>query len=113
MTCTMVFCKAGDTKSGKMESRTPGNLKVRFGGRLTHDPSGRSQPISLVGTSLKAANLQNTDLEGVNLEGADLRQADLEGANLEGANLKGADLTDIKYNAKTTWPEGFTPPPFR
>ncbi len=47
MTCTTVFCKAGDTKSGKMESRILGNLEVRFGGRLTRDPSGRSQPIPL------------------------------------------------------------------
>ncbi len=45
--CIMVFCKAGDTKRGKMESRTLGNLNVRFGGRLTRDPSGRSQPIPL------------------------------------------------------------------
>ena len=55
MTCTMVFCKAGDTKSGKMESRILGNLNVRFGGRLTRDPLGRSQPIPLSGADLSEA----------------------------------------------------------
>ena len=102
MTCTMVFCKAGDTKSGKMESRTPGNLKVRFGGRLTHDPSGRSQPIPLQDAHMVRANLEEACLQeallhrvhlhGAHLQAANLQQAYLLWADLVGANMAGAQL---------------------
>jgi len=79
-------------------------------------------------TKLNQANLQRADLsdaflyranlEGTDLPGADLRSAYLRGANLRGANLRGADLSnadltdaDLKgarYDAETSWPEGFT-----
>jgi Pentapeptide repeats (8 copies) len=66
--------------------------------------------------TLKKAVLRDADLTGANLQGADLAGADLTGADLRGANLKGAILTDanlddVKYDAKSVWPEGFTPPP--
>lgn len=81
--------------------------------------------VSLKRANLKSAYLEgaylvNANLEGANLRGADLTNADLyhanlEGANLEGANLEGADLEDadlegVKYDNKTVWPEGFSPP---
>jgi uncharacterized protein YjbI with pentapeptide repeats len=41
--------------------------------------------------------------------GADLQGVDLSGADLGGANLSRADLRGAKYDADTTWPEGFDP----
>jgi uncharacterized protein YjbI with pentapeptide repeats len=40
---------------------------------------------------------------------ANLSGAVLWGANLSGADLTGANLSGAKYNADTTWPEGFDP----
>jgi pentapeptide repeat protein len=59
---------------------------------------------------LKESVLRDADLSEANLQGAVLTGADLRGANLEGAILTGAKLDDVKYDAKTVWPEGFTPP---
>ena len=74
---------------------------------------------NLMGANLEYANLQGANLDLSNLQGANLQGANLEDATLEGANLAGADLEDanledadfkgVKYNAKTVWPEGFTP----
>ena len=47
-------------------------------------------------------------MERSDLEDADLRHSDLRGANLEGAILQGADLTDVRVDAATSWPDGFT-----
>ena len=44
-----------------------------------------------------------------NLRGAILSEANLRGADLRGADLRRADLRGAKYNADTTWPEGFDP----
>ena len=65
---------------------------------------------NLEGASLEGANLRDADLYGAVLRYADLEGADLEDANLTGANLKGAKLEGVKYNDRTIWPEGFTPP---
>ncbi|MFI2476930.1 pentapeptide repeat-containing protein [Nocardia xishanensis] len=54
-----------------------------------------------------------TDLYDANLTSANLTGANLAGANLTSANLTGANLTDIRYDQRTRWPEGFTPPPSR
>jgi len=56
-------------------------------------------------------NLSQANLSEADLSGADLSEADLTGANLRGANLRNADLWGAKYDDKTTWPTGFTPPP--
>ncbi len=60
---------------------------------------------------LGGANLTGANLTGVNLTGANLRDANLWGADLMGADLMGADLTGARYDPKTRWPDGFTPPP--
>ena len=107
MTCTMVFCKAGDTKSGKMESRTPGNLKVRFGGRLTHDPSGRSQPIPLNFANLRSANFYSAKLCSADLSSADFSDANLSGARIN-RNTKFDGVT-VNGNTKGLGPWVFNP----
>ena len=50
---------------------------------------------------------------GLYLPGADLHGANLDEANLKRANLQGADLRSILYDAATTWPTDFSPPPSR
>ena len=60
--------------------------------------------------SLTGANLHGADLHGANLFGTDLIYADLRDANLSDANLTGAALIDVRCNAETRWPAGFTPP---
>ena len=65
----------------------------------------------LTGASLAYADLTGASLTRVNLEGAFLTDADLTDAILTGAKLGGANLDGVKYNDKTTWPEGFDPPP--
>ncbi len=46
---------------------------------------------------------------GANLQDIDLVKADLVRANFAEANLSSANLSGAKYNADTTWPEGFDP----
>jgi ethanolamine permease len=93
---------------------------------------------SLIGASLVSANLSQSDLGGAILIGADLSGAILDGANLTGARLRASDLREqdleldstlanlnklqrseiikdanlsgIRFDHKTIWPEGFTPP---
>ena len=85
--------------------------------------------VDLTGVDLTGANLRGVNLRGVNLRGADLRMADLTKANLRGvnlrgvnlrgadlrmadltkANLRGANLSWARYDAETTWPNGFDP----
>ncbi len=75
---------------------------------------------NLSGADLRQANLGGAHLEQANLRGAymgwadlnqaDLNEADLTGTNLDGASLNGANLIGIKYDDKTIWPAGFTPP---
>ena len=70
----------------------------------------------LLGANLERAFLRSANLERANLLGANLERAFLLGANLEraflvGANLEGAYLGSAIYNDRTTWPDGFTPPP--
>jgi hypothetical protein len=55
-------------------------------------------------------DLRDAYLVRADLRDAYLRGADLRGANLRGAEIAGADLTGVKYDAKTVWPQGFTPP---
>ena len=76
---------------------------------------------NLTGADLRGANFEAADLVNANLSQADLQgvifnETNLSNANLEGANLTGAIklenaiLKGIKYDSKTTWPRGFTPP---
>ncbi|MBB3603805.1 hypothetical protein FHT40_003466 [Mycolicibacterium sp. BK556] len=67
----------------------------------------------LAGANLSMTNLHSARLDHAELTGANLYAADLSYANLVGANLAGANLGRIVYDATTTWPEGFTPPPSR
>jgi Pentapeptide repeats (8 copies) len=60
-------------------------------------------------------DLEGQNLVGLSLAGADLTAADLTGANLSHANLAeakltAANLTDVFYDERTTWPDGFTAP---
>jgi hypothetical protein len=66
---------------------------------------------NLTGTDLRDAILTRADLTGANLKGAHLEGADLKDANLTDASLTDASLTDARYDKKTQWPDGFTPPP--
>jgi uncharacterized protein YjbI with pentapeptide repeats len=52
-------------------------------------------------------NLQDANLFEADLQGANLENADLQNTRLGWANLQGASLERVKYNAKTTWPDGF------
>jgi hypothetical protein len=63
------------------------------------------------GADLSYANLRRADLRDADLAGADLTGADLRNAALGKAILMGADLTGARYDQKTRWPDGFTPPP--
>ena len=70
---------------------------------------------NLAEANLAGANLVDADLAGAELGEADLARADLAGAHLCAANLLGADLSDsnlagIRYDDRTTWPQGFSPP---
>lgn len=77
--------------------------------------------VDLSGADLRSANLRVAKLEKANLSGADLSNADLRGASmgaaqldatdLMGARLGGADLDSVRYDAATTWPQDYTPPP--
>jgi Pentapeptide repeats (8 copies) len=81
---------------------------------------------NLQGTDLSHATLQSATMRRATLRGAilsdayvgdaDLRGADLTYTNLSGANLTRADLAGAKvdpvcYDADTTWPREFHPPP--
>jgi hypothetical protein len=62
---------------------------------------------------LTRANLTRADLTDANLTRADLTGADLTDANLAGSDLRKANLADAKLinvrsNADTKWPEGFS-----
>jgi len=61
---------------------------------------------NFTGADFTGANFSTTILVGANLTKANFSGADL--SNAEG--LESANLTGIKYNAKTKWPKGFTPP---
>ena len=65
---------------------------------------------NLTNADLREANLYWADLQGVNVEGANLQRARLECANLQEAILVQANLQGARYNNRTVWPIGFTPP---
>lgn len=58
-------------------------------------------------TDLTGADLRKATLAGADLRGASLRLADLRGADLTGANLTGTGLKGSRYDAVTSWPDGF------
>jgi len=65
------------------------------------------------------ANLTNASLRDAHLERAAFGETNLNRAVLAGANLTGArqldiaKLTDIYYDGRTVWPNGFVPPASR
>ncbi|UGT43803.1 pentapeptide repeat-containing protein [Nocardia yamanashiensis] len=68
------------------------------------------------GAVLRQAEFHNVDLSGAHLSeadltGATLRQVTLNGADLTGATLTGVQFDGVRYDAKTKWPVGFSPPP--
>ena len=75
-----------------------------------------SAPLNVSGVNLSGADLSGADLSGADLSGANLSGANLSGANLRGVNLRfaflrEADLTNIQYDSRTKFPEGYVPPP--
>lgn len=65
-------------------------------------------------TRLSGANLNNAVLHGALLAGADLRGVDLSTAELSSVKWEqtsGFGTLLACYDARTLWPEGFTPPP--
>lgn len=68
------------------------------------------------GAVLRRAEFHNVDLTDArlgeaDLTGATLRQVTLNGADLTGAILAGVSFDGVRYDAKTKWPVGFSPPP--
>lgn len=70
----------------------------------------RLRKVDLRGADLKEANLQGTDLEGARLGRDNLGgPTSLQGADLTGAVLRHADLKGATYDARTRFPDGFSP----
>ena len=59
---------------------------------------------------LMHADLRNADLRSADLTRADLSGADLCAANLTDANLDATILDAVRYDRRTRWPVGFSPP---
>jgi hypothetical protein len=80
--------------------------------RRTHLEDAKLEGAHLQGARLREANLSEADLgpsPELELLGAHLEGAHLYGANFERAKLKGAHLRGAFYDARTTWPVGFSP----
>lgn len=75
-----------------MGSRYP-DVAVTAAREMYYHGWGFGKDDSLVGTSLKGANLEDAFLGEVNFQGAILTDANLEGACLDGANLQEAFLS--------------------
>jgi hypothetical protein len=92
---------------------------ARLGGANLSDALLRGADLSdalLFGTDLSNAYLVDVDLSGAYLGATRAAagappDAAIPGANLRGADLTGADLTGARHNERTTWPDGFEPPP--
>ena len=57
-------------------------------------------------STLLGTNFSGTNLTGARLSGANLTNAVLNSANLQGANMQGANVSGLKFDEKTTWPDG-------
>jgi uncharacterized protein YjbI with pentapeptide repeats len=64
---------------------------------------------NLSNSILTGANLQFAKMRGANLSKADLSGANLRWARLQDVKLNDAILTNVRYNDRTRWPEGFDP----
>ena len=67
--------------------------------------------VDLSRIKLSGAKIANSDLREANLSFADLSEAQLRNVNLKGANLREADLEgaaldNVRFNKKTTLPDG-------
>ena len=66
----------------------------------------------LTDTNLRYANLQNVSFFNARIRNVNMEGADLRGANLAGSMFSGTvKLKGVKYDHRTKWPRGFTPPP--
>jgi uncharacterized protein YjbI with pentapeptide repeats len=80
--------------------------------KLIEKRPGRFRSRSLIDVDLTDVDLRGAYLTDANLRRTVLADADLRGANLRGADLTGANLTDAdlrgaRYDAATSWPDGF------
>jgi len=66
---------------------------------------------NLAGAYLSHGYLNDANCRGADFSGAAFRFTCLVGADLTGAKLDGADLRNARYDGKTRFPDGFTPPP--
>jgi uncharacterized protein YjbI with pentapeptide repeats len=64
----------------------------------------------MTGCNLRAASYRRCNFRGANLTKANLSYADIGGADFTGATLTNADLSQTKFDEKTVFPAGFTPP---
>ena len=90
------------------EARLINRMDEDLEGRLVHARVVGLDGADLTDADLKGTKLHNASLKEANLKCADLTETDLRGAELRGANLKDADLRNARYDAETSWPEGFT-----
>lgn len=81
--------------------------EARLINRTDEDLEGRMVYARVVG--LGGADLTDAELKGVKLRNASLKGANLRGADLTETDLRGADLRGARYDAETTWPQGFDP----
>jgi uncharacterized protein YjbI with pentapeptide repeats len=66
---------------------------------------------NLTGVDLAGARIQSATLVGARLDGATLANCYLQGSDLTGASLTATILTGNEYDAMTSWPAEFVPPP--
>lgn len=62
---------------------------------------------------LNEVGFRNADLNGASFRSTSLEHVDLSGADLTGVDLSGVGVAGVKYDDRTVWPVGFTPPPSR
>jgi len=71
------------------------------------DATGAQMPFADFNNStLLGTNFTGANLTGVRLAGANMTNAVLNGANLTNADMKGANVNGVKFDERTTWPDG-------
>jgi uncharacterized protein YjbI with pentapeptide repeats len=75
-----------------------------------HADSASFEGAKLRGCDIHIATLTNVRFRGADLTGAKLDFSWLEGADFTGATLQDVDFTRARYNERTIFPKGFTPP---
>ncbi|MEU2035503.1 pentapeptide repeat-containing protein [Nocardia amamiensis] len=90
-----------------------GAIAARANFQNANLPAATMRRALLLNSNLVRADLPRADLSHALLQGANMSGANLAAANLTDADLTDAKLDDIFYDARTVWPQGFTPPPSR